>query len=359
LKGTTTRTAEQIAETMESAGGYISYIAGNNSFDIAAESLSGEFDRTLDVLADVLQNPTFPDNLLVRERAVQVAEFKQEQDQILQKGQQAVREMLFARHPYRLNILGKPETVAKLTRADLVDFHRRCVVPNNMVLTVFGNVKADMVRQKVEAKFGGMKSVKLEFPSTSPERLGADARSVEKVPKQQAVLLIGYNGVDIFNKDRFAMELLNKVYSGLGSRLFHRIRDELGLCYYVGATQLVGIEPGYFAFYVGTTPGKVAMCEREIFAELDKLKADGLSDEELTRVKSGIIGQRRVRMQDNSDLGMMVGLDELTGLGYDYFKTVDDKYQAVTLDDIKRVANQYFNNKPHAVVVVTPSAERK
>jgi len=359
LEGTTTRTAEQIAETMESAGGHISYVAGNNSFDIAAESLSGDFDRTLDVLAEVLQNPTFPDTLLARERAVQVAEFKQEQDQILRKGQQALRETLFARHPYRLNILGKPETVANLTRADLVDFHRRYVVPNNMVLAVFGNVKADEVLQKVQAKFGGMKSVALKFPPTSPERLADDARVVQKVPKQQAVLLIGYSGVDIFSNDRFAMELLNEAYSGLGSRVFQRIRDELGLCYYVGATQLIGLEPGYFAFYVGTSPQNVGRCEKEIFAELDRLKADGLSDEELARAKNSLIGQRRVRMQDNSELGTMVGLDELTGLGYDYFKTVDDKYRAVTLEDIKRVANQYFNGKPHAVVIETPSEEKE
>ena len=290
---------------------------------------------------------------------MQVAEFKQEQDQILRKGQQALRETLFARHPYRLNILGKPETVAKLTRADLVDFHRRYVVPNNMVLAAFGNVKADVVLEKVQAKFGGMKSVSLEFPPTSPERLTADARKIEKVPKQQAVLLIGYSGVDIFSKDRFAMELLNEAYSGLGSRVFQRIRDELGLCYYVGASQLIGLEPGYFAFYVGTNPQNVGRCEKEIFAEVDRLKANGLSEEELARAKNSLIGQRRVRMQDNSELGMMVGLDELTGLGYDYFKTVDDKYQAVTLEDIKRVANQYFNGTRHAVVVETPSEEKE
>ena len=359
LKGTTTRTADQIAETMESAGGAISYIAGNNSFDIAAESLSEDLDRTLDVLADVLQNPTFPDTLLARERTVQIAEFKQEQDQILRQGQQVLREAIFTQHPYRLNVLGKPETVAKLTRADLVDFHRRFVVPNNMVLTVFGNVKADDVRQKIEARCSGMKSVKIEFPRSGPETLAADTRKIEIVPKQQAVLLIGYSGVDMFSKDRFAMELLSEAYSGLGSRVFQRIRDELGLCYYVGAYQLVGLDPGYFAFYVGTTPQNVGQCEKEIFAELEKLKADGLSDEELTRAKAGVIGQRRVRMQDNSELGMMVGLDELTGLGYDFFKTADDKYQAVTLDDIKRVANQYFSGKPHAVVIVTPSEEKE
>ena len=359
LKGTKTRTAEQIAETMESVGGAISYFPGNNSFGVAAQSLSEDFDRTLDLLADVLQNPTFPDAMLERERTVQISEFKREQDQILRKGQQALREALYTQHPYRLNVLGKPEALAKLTRANLADFHRRFVVPNNLVITVFGNVNADEVRRKVEAKFGGVKSVKLEFPRPGAEMLKADARKVENVPKEQAVLLIGYSGTDLFSKDRFALELLQEAYSGLGSRVFLRLRDELGLCYYVGAYQLAGLDPGYFAFYVGTTPQNVATCEKEIFAELEKLKANGLSDEELARAKSGVIGKRRVALQNNSDLSLMVGLDELYGLGYDFFKTMDEKSRAVAPDDIKRVANQYFNNKPHAVVVVTPSEEKK
>ena len=359
LKGTKTRTAEQIAETMESVGGGISHYSGNNSFGIAAQSLSEDFDRTLDLLADVLQNPTFPEDMLTRERAVQISEFKAEQDQILRKGQQALRETMFTQHPYRLNQLGSSNIVSKLTRTDLVDFHRRFVAPNNLVLTVFGNVNADEVRKKVEAKFGAMKSAKTVFPPTSPDPLRADARKVQNVPKEQAVLLIGYSGADLFSKDRFALELLSEAYSGQGSRVFRRLRDELGLCYYVGASQLLGLDPGYFAFYVGTTPQNVATCEKEIFAELEKLEANGLSDEELTRAKNSIIGQRRVHMQDNSELSLLVGTDELCGLGYDNFRTMDDKYRAVTLDDIKRVANQYFTNKAHAVIVVTPAEEKK
>ena len=231
-KGTTTRTATKSRKRWSRGGWRDQLYRGNNSFDIAAESLSEDLDRHPRRAGRRAQNPTSP--TVARERAVQIAEFKQEQDQILRQGQQLLREAMFARHPYHLNILGKPETVAKLTRADLVDFHRRFVVPNNMVLTVFGNVKADDVRQKIEARFGGMNSVKLEFPRSGPGTLAADARKVEIVPKQQAVLLIGYSGVDMFSKDRFAMELLNEAYSGLGSRVFQRIRDALGLCYYVG-----------------------------------------------------------------------------------------------------------------------------
>ena len=359
LKGTKTRTAEQIAETMESVGGDMSSFSGNNSFGVSAQCLSEDFDRTLDLLADVLQNPTFPDDRFTRERSVQISEFKAEQDQILRQGQQILREALYTQHPYRLNVLGKPDTLAKLTRDDLVNFKRRFIMPNNIVLTVFGNVNADEVQKKVEAKFGGMKSVKSEFPPTTPETLKADVRKIENVPKEQAVLLIGYSGVDMFNKDRFALELLDEAYSGQGSRLYLRIRDQLGLCYYVGAYELVGLDPGYFVLYAGTTPQNVATCEKEIFAELENLKANGLSDEELTRARNSIIGQRRVQMQDNSPLSMMIGLDELYGLGYDFFKLMDDKYRVVTLDDIKRIANTYFGGKPHVLVVVQPPEEKK
>jgi hypothetical protein len=96
-----------------------------------------------------------------------------------------------------------------------------------------------------------------------------------------------------------------------------------------------------------------------IRAELDKLKAEGLNEEELTRAKNSLIGQRKVRMQDNGELSLMVALDELYGLGYDFFKKQDDRYRAVAMNDIKRIANKYFADKPHAVVVVKPATSEK
>jgi len=359
LKGTKTRTAEQIAGMIESVGGEISYHAGNNSFGVTAHALSADTDLALELVADVLLNPTFPQDRLDRERDTQLAEIKSEQDQILRAAQQLLREALFTRHPYRLNALGKTNTVPGLTRANVVDFHRRFVAPNNLVIAVFGDVKADEIRKKVEARFGSMKPVKLEFPPTGPETLANVVRRQENKPKEQAVMLLGFSGTDIFNPDRYALELLDTAYSGQGSRLFRRIRDELGLCYYVGAYQLLGLEPGYFAFYVGTTPDNVATCEREFYAELEKLKTGGLSDEELARAKAAVIGQHKVSLQDNAQVAMTAGLDELYGLGYEYFQTMDDRFRAVTMEDIKRVAVKYLADKPHAVVVVRPEENKK
>jgi zinc protease len=293
--------------------------------------------------------------MLERERTVQLAEIKAEQDQVLRAGQQLLRETLFTRHPYRFNVLGKPGTVAKLTSRALSTFHGRYVVPSNIVLTVFGNVKAYEVRQQVAAKFGELKPSPLTFPKSSAEPLAASVRKEQNNQKEQAVLLIGFAGTDLFNKDRFAFELLGEIYSGMGSRLFLHLRDELSLCYYCGTYQLLGLDPGYLAFYVGTTPPKVELCEREIAKEIDRLKTEGVSAAELDRARNGLIGQRKVKMQDNADFSMTVGLDELYGLGYKFYESMDDKYRAVTIEDIKRVANTYLIGKPNAVAVVRPA----
>jgi len=359
LKGTTTRTAEQIAETMESVGGDISYYAGNNSFGVAAEALSRDFDRALEVLTDVLLHPSFSEEMLTREREVQLAEIKAEQDQLLRAGQQLLRESLYAKHPYRLNVLGRADTVSKISRKDLAGFHHRSVVPGNLVLAVFGNVHAAEVRREVEAKWGAMKAVPLILPRTAPERLPSSVRKVETRPKEQAVLLVGFTGTDLYSPDRYTLEVLNELYSGMGSRVFLRIRDELGLAYYVGAYQMLGVNSGYFAFFAGTKPETVATCEKEIFSELGRLETQGLSEDELDRAKNSLIGQRRVRMQDNAELSLMIGLDELLGFGHEHFQTLDARYQAVTMEDIRRVSRTYFAGKPNAVVVITPPATKE
>jgi zinc protease len=359
LKGTKTRTADQISESIEAVGGAISYFSGNNSFGVSTHTMNDDLDLALDLIADVLQHPTFPADMLERERKVQLAEFKAEQDQIMRVGQQALRETMFPQHPYRLNPLGSPASIAKLTAADLAAFHKRYVVPNNIVLTVFGNVKTDDIRKRIEARFGKMKRRDVTLPKTNAERIATAARRDVMKQKEQAVLLIGYNSADIFSKDRFALELLDEIYSGMGSRIFLHLRDDLGLCYYCGAFQQLGLDPGCFALYVGTTPQQVAQCEKELLAEVERLQRDSVTAEELERAKNSLIGQRKVKMQDNADLSMVVGVDELNGLGADFFQTIDQKYRAVTVDDIKRVAQKYLGSTGRAIIVVKPAAKEK
>jgi len=145
--------------------------------------------------------------------------------------------------------------------------------------------------------------------------------------------------------------LIQEACSDLGSRLFLRIREKLGLAYYVGAQNVAGLAPGYFSFYVGTMPEKVDLVEKELLAEAALLRSEGLTPEELKRSKAKIIGQKKIARQDLGSLALSTALDELYGLGYAHSEAEDRLVEAVTFDQIKSIAQKYL--KPDAFVIST------
>ena len=155
--------------------------------------------------------------------------------------------------------------------------------------------------------------------------------------------------------DRYPLELLQEACSDLGSRLFLRIREKLGLAYYVGAQNFAGLAPGYFAFYVGTAPEKADLVEKELLNEAELLRSEGLAADELKRAKAKVIGQRKIGRQDLGHLAMTTALDELYGLGYENIDAEDAFYEAVTLEQVKAVARKYLT--PEALVIATVRPE--
>jgi zinc protease len=168
--------------------------------------------------------------------------------------------------------------------------------------------------------------------------------------------MVGYRGADIFSPDRYALELIDEASSDLGSRFFVRIREQMGLAYYVGASQMQGLVPGLFAFYLGTDPQKIEPVKTALLDEIHKLAKDGLTSEELARAKKKLIGQQEIANQSNAAFGYHCSLDELYGLGFNYYKQLEHDVDAVTLDDIKGVAAKYFRDQPYVLATVRPSA---
>ncbi len=365
LKGTKTRSAEKIATEIESVGGNIDSYGGNNSFGVNAEVLSSDFDTGLDLVADVLLNPTFPPNDLEREREVQIASIHARKDDLLRSASFAMRQALFGNTGYGFDSLGTEETVQKISAADLKTFHQKLTVPNNCVLAIYGDVETNDVKAAVEKAFANWKSQPLA-PSLSPpggERVAegpvrgnSPKRVTETRDKKQAVLVIGFPGTTMHNDDRYPLELIQESCSDLGSRLFLRIREQLGLAYYVGAQNFAGLVPGYFAFYTGTEPLKAGQVETELLKEAELLRTEGLTAEELKRSKAKIIGQKKIARQELGHLASMTALDELYGLGYQRAEQDGAKYEAVTLEQIKAAAQKYL--KPDALVVAVVKPDK-
>jgi zinc protease len=354
LQGTQKRSAEKIATEIESVGGHIDSYGGNNSFGVNAEVLSSDFTTGLDLLADVLLNPTFPAAPLEREREVQIASISARKDDLLKSASVAMRRTLFGETGYGLDSLGTEESVGKISAADLKSFHRTFTAPNNCVLAIYGDVKANEVKAAVEKAFASWGMNKSSEFKVQGSELNSPKRVEETRDKKQAVLVIGFRGTTLFDPDRYALELIQESCSDLGSRLFLRVREKLGLAYYVGAQNFMGLAPGYFAFYTGTEPSKAAQVETELLKEAELLRTEGLSEEELKRAKAKIIGQKKIARQELGGLAQAQALDELYGLGFAYGDTEDAKFEAVTLEQVKAAAQKYLKPDAFVVSIVKP-----
>ncbi len=356
IKGTTTRNAEQIAVEIESVGGHIDSYGGNQSFGVNAEVLTEDFAIGLELMADVILNPIFPADELEREREVQIAGIQSRRDNLLKSASLAMRRELFGAKNFGLDPSGTEASVAKISGADIKAFYQKLAVPNNCVIAIFGDVNTANVKAAVEKAFGNWTG-KVTQPSTfNFQPATATKRVNETRDKKQAVLVIGFPGTTMFSEDRYALEILQETCSDLGSRLFLRIREQLGLAYYVGAQTLCGIAPGYFAFYTGTEPTKTAQVEAELLKEAELLRTEGLTAEELKRAKAKIVGQKKIARADLGQLASATSLDELYGLGWQRTEQDDAKYEAVTLEQIKAVAQKYLKPETAVIAIIKPEA---
>jgi zinc protease len=355
VKGTARRDGEQLNDEIEAVGGQIRADSGNNSFSVSVEVMKPDLRLGMDILSDVLVHATFPEEEVAREKEDQIAAIKAEDEQITTIARHAMRRAVFGDHPYGLRSNGTAESVEALTRAQLLAFRDTCVTAKNGVLAIFGDVSREEVLALTAEMFGPLPTGELLM--TDPPAAAALTAAIEVVanePKQQAVLMAGFRGADALSPDRVALELIDTASSDMSSRFFHRIREELGLAYFVGAAQMMGFAPGIFTFYLGTDPAKVDLVRKNFDEEIASLAEDGLTEAELLRAKKKLIGGEAIRNQSLEAFAHVVAVDELYGLGAEHHAERAAEINAVTLEEVRDVARKYFREPFRATVLVTP-----
>jgi len=359
-KGTSGRTAEQLNEEIEAVGGQIRADSGNNSFSVSVAVMKTDIRLGLDLLADVLLRSQFPAEEIEREKEDQLAALKSEDEQITTVARHAMRRAVFGGHPYGLRSNGTEESVASLNRGQLLAFRDQCVTARNGVLAIFGDIQQAEVRELARELFGAMPSghLLMEDPPAPPP-LSAPVEIVKNEQKQQAVLMAGFLGADALSPDRVALELIDTASSDMASRFFHRIREELGLAYFVGASQMMGFTRGIFTFYLGTDPAKVDLVRKNFDEEIASLASEGLTVDELARAKKKLLGTEAIRNQSLETFAHIVAVDELYGLGFDHYTRRAREITSVTPEEVRRIAQKYFQHPYRATVLVTPGDNTK
>jgi len=236
-----------------------------------------------------------------------------------------------------------------------MEWHRSLVVPSNLVLTVVGDVRGDEFLGKAKEIFGGLDSPPFDPPKILPEPpLRGERETHIERPGEQVHILIGYLGADLKGHDNAVLTLIDTALSGLGGRLFRELRDKQSLAYSISSFHRPGLETGAFGVYLSCEPQKLPVAKEALFRELEKLKKDGLSPEELEEAKRYVLGTEAVAHQTNGRQAMSMALDELYGLGYDHYEKFLREIREVTLDDLLRTAQRIFLTHGYTMVTVGP-----
>jgi zinc protease len=359
VRGTEQYGAEEIAGQVEQLGASLTSYSGDNSFGLRARCLSSDTETVFNLLADSLLHPTFPDDEVAKQKALQAAAIRRQHEDPFFLARKALRASLFGAHPYHMLAVGDTNAVEKLTREQLQQHYANLLKPDNLVISLFGDISTEEARQLAEQAFArlAMETKTGDELQSVPEVV--TKRAEQRVPRDQAILLVGYTGLEVDDPRADAMTLIQEAMSGLSSTLGAEVREKRGLVYYVGAFQRLGLDPGTFALYGGTTEEAVPELERLMGEEVARIRREGLGPEELELARAELLGKHQMNLQDTADLAQLCALNELYGVGYDHVFSFEKRIRAVTNEDIIDAAGDILIDEHKAVSVVLPELNKE
>ncbi|HUF52120.1 MAG TPA: pitrilysin family protein [Longimicrobiales bacterium] len=361
FKGTTQRTARELALVLERLGGSLDAYTTREHTSFQARVLDSDIDIGMDVLADLVLDPLLREADLELERAVvieEIATVEDTPDDLIFDLQAA---QMWRDHPYGYSILGTRATVSAFTTHDLRRVHSAHYHRGNVVIAAAGKVEHERFVERVAAAFadapGGLPSQSLvQLPSRNGQPRTAPARTCMERDSAQTHIVWGCDTFGHGDPRRYALVLLSNAFGGgMSSRLFQRVREELGLAYAVYAFQTFYAAAGVNGVYVGTRPETADLAEAVVTEELARLAADGMTAEELADVKGQVKGQIVLSLESSSSRLHRLAGTELYG---EPFRTMDEitaLVDAVTLDDVAALAAHYFQPDRHSVLRLGPS----
>lgn len=358
FKGTRRRSAKDLALVLERLGGSLDAYTTREYTSYQARVLDTDLDTALDVLADLVLDPLLREEDLELEREVILEEISTVDDTPDDLVFDLHAEALWGDHPYGYTILGTRDTVSGLTAADLRRVHAGAYRRPNLILAVAGNISHDAVAEAVARLIPGShgpttEGLAVPVPTSLPPREIAVAR-----PSAQTHIVFGAPTFAHGDPRRYALVLLSNAFGGgMSSRLFQRVREELGLAYAVYSYQSFYRGAGVTGVYVGTRPEWADRATAVIREELRRLAQDGLTPDELDDVKGQVKGQMVLALESTgSRLQRLAGcaLYDEPYLGLD---TLVARVDAVTGDEVAALAAEYFDPDRQVVLRLGPGAE--
>jgi predicted Zn-dependent peptidase len=362
FKGTKRRSALEISSAIDAVGGDLNAFTAKEYTCYYARVLDSDLSLAVDVVSDMVTGSLIQEEDVEAERGVILEEIAMRDDEPSDLVHDEFSTALYGDAPLGRPILGTVDSINSLTADGIGRYYRERYLPPNLVVAVAGNVEHDQVLRHVREAFDGILG---EDGRPSPPRIGGDGAGpnpgVRLIPRQteQANLILGTIGVSRTDERRFALGVLNSALGGgMSSRLFQEVREKRGLAYSVYSYTSQYADTGAFGVYAGCQPGKIDEVLTICRDEVGKVAEHGLTDEEVARGKGQLRGSMVLGLEDTGSRMSRIGKSELV---YEELLSVDEvlaKIDAVTLDDIRAVADDVLA-QPMTLTVVGPFEDRE
>lgn len=367
MKGTKKYSALDLSQTMEQNGIKIAPAQGSDMFSIAVKTTKSDLELMFELLDEVVNYASFEPQEIERIKTEKIYSIQKMRDVPSSVAFEDFKTAVWANTPYGVTGKVLEKTIPTLKREDIVEFYNNIFCPQNLVISINGNVDDDLIIEKISDIFvekKGCNSEKFEFSKYQNLFKPATATKTVKTQKnsEAAWVVVGWLTDGITEKDKkdiAAIQVIDSILGGgMSSRLFNNLRGEQGLAYQVGSTFLPNVNQGVFAVFIGTNPKTALHSKNELLKQVNVLKKEFVSDKELQDAKDKILGNYILSQETNMEKASTLAWFEVSGRGLDYVNEFPKLIQSVTQTDIIRVANKYFD-VPAVVTIVAPQAVLK
>jgi predicted Zn-dependent peptidase len=356
FKGTSRRTAEQIAREMDSVGGLLDAFTSKEMVSFNAKVLDENLPIAFDVLSDLVLGPVFADEDIGKEKQVILEEIRMEDDNPESLAHEMLTQSFWRGHPLGAPILGTRATVRGFTRASVVNCFQRWYTPANTVITAAGNVHLESLLKLVGKSFAGLKRKPRPSPNsrTAPH---THARLItrNKPALEQAHITLAVPSYPLVHPRRYAASVLNNILGGsMSSRLFQNIRERQGLAYAVFSELNPYSDAGMLSVYAGTSRSTTERVLRSIAGEFARLKKELVAPEELRRAKDQLKGSLVLSLESPGARMSNLARQEMYFGRFFSVEELHASIEAVTAEDVQRTALEFFEPRKIAATVVGP-----
>lgn len=340
MKGTRAKDAKTIAREIEFLAGDISPYSGRNIFGLSGTFLAKDMKKAMALLKELLTETAVKEEELRKVKEDVLSSLRQRDDDPVSFTFRRFTEALFQGHPYSKDPMGSERDIQTITLKDVKDFLTKYVTPVNAVLALSGDINEKTARTLVEELFQGWKgpaNLLQKAPLSAARRHVAVDRDM-----MQSHLIFGFLGPGLQDEDRYAVEVMDAILSGMGGRIHKALREERPYAYALTFFNQMAFDVGGIGIYIGTDRKLVPEVNRIAQSELEKIVKEGFSEKEVRNAKNYLVGNHSISMQSNSAMATSMCLDSLYGMKPGFFKVWPSHIQKVTVSDVNRVAQKYL-----------------